>query len=163
VLVALNQIRNPLRFNVGFLIHEPIGTSRDIHFDFPELRLNPDLDLKELHGVVRVGKTPQGILLQASFNAMVDAECVRCLASFEQPLHTDFSELFAFTPRSVSESGLVLPEDGYIQFEPLVREYILVEVPIRPLCREDCKGLCQVCGEDLNESTCEHEQRVPLD
>ena len=84
------------------------------------------------------------------------AECVRCLIEFEQPLNMDFSELYAFSARSVSESGLILPEDAHIDLEPIVREYLLIEIPISPLCRSDCKGLCSVCGQDLNEEICEH-------
>lgn len=107
-----------------------------------------------------MGKTPQGILVQASFDAKTTAQCVRCLTEFDQPLHTEFKELFAFNSRSASESDLIIPEDGNIDLEPLLREYLLVEIPISPLCREDCKGLCTVCGEDLNVRVCEHQQQA---
>lgn len=160
MLVDVKQQRNPLRFNVGFLINQPAGTSRDIHFEFPELLLQPDFEIRDVQGLVRLGKTPQGILVQASFDAKTTAECVRCLVQFDQPLHTEFQELFAFNTRSVSESDIILPEDGNIDLEPLLREYLLVEIPISPLCREDCKGLCAVCGEDLNVRLCEHQQQV---
>jgi uncharacterized protein len=150
------QPRFPLRFNAGFLLHQPIGTSRDVHFDFPELRLSADLELKDFTGLARVSRTPQGLLVQGEFSGKKGEECVRCLAEFDQPLSTSFNELFAFSHRSASESGLILPEDANIDLEPLVREYILIEVPINPICRPDCKGLCPVCGEDLNQITCEH-------
>jgi uncharacterized protein len=156
VLIAVSN-RNPLRFNVGFLLNQPVGTSREFHFDFPSIRLQPDLDVRELHGTVKASKTSQGIFLQAGFDAIVTAECVRCLAEFDQSLHTDFEELLAFSLRSVSESDLVLPEDANIDLAPLLREYLLVEIPISPLCREDCKGLCTICGEDLNKRVCEHQ------
>lgn len=156
----MNQSRYPLRVNVGFLLHQPVGTTRDIHFDFDALHLHPDLDVEDLHGVTQLGKTPQGILVRGQFSAKLKTECVRCLTEFVQPLNTEFNELFAFNSRSVSESGLILPEDGNINLEPLLREYLLVEVPISPLCREDCKGLCLVCGENLNDSTCEHNAQV---
>lgn len=159
-VTIVNQPRNPLRFNVGFLINQPAGASRDIHFEFPELLLKPDFVIRDVRGVVRLGKTPQGILVQADFNVTTTAECVRCLTEIDQPLHTDFKELFAFSSRSVSESELILPEDGNIDLEPLLREYLLVEVPISPLCREDCMGLCPVCGEDLNQRVCEHYQQA---
>lgn len=156
----MNQNRHPLRINVGFLINQPVGSTRDIHFDFPSLSLQNDLDVYDLKGVVRLGRTPQGILLQGDFNAVVKAECVRCLGEANQSLHTQFQELFAFSSRSVSESGLILPEDGNINLEPILREYLLVEVPISPLCREDCKGLCPVCGEDLNTVGVEHNHQT---
>jgi uncharacterized protein len=142
--------------NVGFLVNQPIGTNREFHFEFPSIHLKPDLDLNDFAGVAKIGRTPQGLLVQGKFQAKVTAECVRCLVEFEQPLNMDFSELYAFSTRSVSESGLILPEDAHIDLEPLVREYFLIEIPISPLCRTDCKGLCSVCGQDLNEEICEH-------
>lgn len=50
-----------------------------------------------------------------------------------------------------------IPEDGNIDFGPILREYLLLEMPIKPLCKPDCKGLCTVCGENLNLTTCEHQ------
>jgi uncharacterized protein len=155
--VVVSENRFPLRLNVGFLIHQPIGTYRDFHFEFSKIRLRPDLDLDQLYGVTRVGRTPQGLIVQGKFQANVPAECVRCLTDFRQNLEIDFSELYAFNHRSLTESGLLLPEDGKIDLEPIVREYMLIEIPISPLCRTDCKGLCSICGEDLNETECEHQ------
>lgn len=145
-----------MRLNVGFLVNQPIGTNREFHFEFPSVHLQPDLDLTDLAGTAKISRTPQGLLVQGKFEGKVTAECVRCLSEFEQPLDIDFSELYAFSPRSISESGLLLPEDAHIDLEPLVREYLLIKVPISPLCRADCKGLCVVCGQDLNEEICEH-------
>jgi uncharacterized protein len=158
----VNQPRNPLRFNVGFLLNQPIGTNRDIHFEYPELSLKPEPELKlsDFSGVARVGRTPQGILVQGEFQGKAPAECVRCLMSFEQPLHTTFSELYAFDERSITDSGLILPEDANIDLEPLVREYLLVEYPISPLCTPDCKGLCPICGQNLNEEQDHHHAEV---
>jgi uncharacterized protein len=149
----VNQPRYPLRINVGFLLNQPIGTNRDIHFEYPQLSLkpDPDLQLSDFTGVARMGRTPQGILVQGEFQGQAPSECVRCLTGFEQPLHTTFSELFAFDQRSITDSGLILPEDANIDLEPLVREYLLVEYPISPLCTPDCKGLCPICGQNLNE------------
>jgi uncharacterized protein len=149
-ILALNQPRYPLRFNVGFLLNQPFGASRDIHFDYPKIRLS-DLEFSSFQGVVYLSRTPQGLLARCEFSANLSIECVRCLVDFVQPLRTSFSELFAFTTRGMDESGLVVPEDGNIDLEPIVYEYLLLEVPINPVCREDCKGLCDVCGGNLNE------------
>lgn len=158
----VNYSRYPLRINVGFLVHQPIGTSRDIHFELPELHFPPDLDVINFNGMVRISRTPQGLLVQGVFESGVQAECVRCLATFVQPLKVTFNELYAFKYKSISESGLLLPEDGNINLGPLVREYLLLEVPISPLCRPDCKGLCAVCGADLNEAPCEHQAQIRM-
>jgi uncharacterized protein len=49
-----------------------------------------------------------------------------------------------------------MPDDAHIDLEPLIREYALLEVPINPLCKPDCKGLCITCGENRNEVDCGH-------
>ncbi len=152
----MNLPRFPLRFNVGFLFNQPVGYSRDIHFEYSEIFLKPDLTLSNFSGTARVGRTPQGILVQAEFKGETHAECVRCLAAFGQPLHATFSELYAFDQRSTTESELILPEDANIDLEPLVREYLLIELPISPVCSPDCKGLCPICGVNLNEEPHEH-------
>ena len=152
----MNQPRNPLRFNVGFLLNQPVGTYRDVHFEYPEVTLKPDLTLTDFSGVARVGRTPQGILVHGTFQGQAPAECVRCLNEFNQPLQATFDELYAFDKRSTTESGLILPEDAYIDLEPLVREYLLIEMPISPVCKPDCKGLCPICGQNLNEESTEH-------
>ncbi len=152
----MNEPRNPLRVNVGFLLNQPIGTSRDIHFDYPKVTLKPDFTVTDFSGVARVGRTPQGILVQGEFQGTAPAECVRCLSEFQQPLHTAFDELYAFDKRSTTESGLILPEDANIDLEPLVSDYLLIEMPISPICKSDCKGLCPICGQNLNEESADH-------
>jgi uncharacterized protein len=157
----VNQSRNQLRLNVGFIISQPIGYSRDFTFEISHLHLSTELDLDDFSGFTRIGRTQQGLILQAKYHCTIKTECVRCLTETVVPLQTEFDELYAFTTRSVSESGLILPEDGHIDLEPLLREYLTLEVPIRPLCRPDCKGLCIECGENLNERLCEHQTKQP--
>ena len=148
--------RSPLWLNLGFIIHQQIGYVREFPLAFPQINLGSDLALTDLNGTVRVTRTPQGLLVQVNCQAFSPAECVRCLTEFPLKLDADFSELYAFNRRSVTESGLILPEDGRINLGPLLREYMLLSIPITPLCRPDCKGLCSECGENLNETVCQH-------
>lgn len=110
--------------------------------------------------MARVSKTGQGILVDAAFQAVTTAECVRCLNEFQQPVQTQFQELYAFKSNQVTDSELVLAEDANIDLAPLIREYLLLEVPIKPICRPDCRGLCLECGANLNETTCPHQAQV---
>jgi len=155
--------RFPLKINVGFFFNLPIGSYRDIHFEFPELNLPPDLDVTNFSGQVHVSRTPQGLLFEGKFKAVVATECVRCLEPFNQPLETEFNEVYAYKYHSFTESGLYVPEDGNIDLSPIVREYLMLENPMKPLCRPDCQGLCVVCGENLNTGTCEHQARIILE
>jgi DUF177 domain-containing protein len=148
---------SPLRLNVGFIIAQSAGFSRDFPFDFPQLNLPPDLRLTNLVGVARITRTPQGILLQTELQTLTELECVRCLTIYQQPLKITFTELYAFSQRYVTDSGLLMPETGIIDLGPVLREYTVLEIPISPLCKPDCKGLCPICGNNLNDSTCNHE------
>lgn len=152
----MNLPRHPLRINVGFLLNAQIGYSRDIHFDFPKIKLDGDLEITNFGGLARVSRTPQGILVQCELTGQVPVDCVRCLEETTQDLKTVFSELYAFDSRSTTESNLILRDDGNIDLEPLAREYMVLEIPISPVCRENCKGLCAVCGENLNLGLCQH-------
>jgi uncharacterized protein len=159
----LSNPKNPLRINVGFFINQPNGTYREIEFELPGIKLAADLRSGVIYGTVRISRNSEGLLLQGDFQTQVNAECVRCLDDFSQTLHTQFAELFYFhkplyyhEQDSDEDSDLIVPEDGYIDLAPLVREYLLLEYPINPLCRPDCKGLCPQCGENLNLVTCEH-------
>jgi len=147
--------------NVGFLINAAIGTSREFNFDYDHMQLGDDIALEEFNGTTRFSRTPQGLLLQAEFRGLMGLECVRCLGPYHQQLNWTFTELYAFNKRSVTESELILPEDGQVDLEPLLREYVLLEVPIKPVCQPDCKGLCPVCGENCNLTDCGHRNDKP--
>jgi len=147
---------NPLCINVGFLLNQPVGTSHDIPFELERLDLSSDLIFTGFEAVIRIGRTPQGMLVSGDLRAITKLECARCLSKFNQPLESEFSELYAFNRKSTTESDLILPEDANLDLRPLIREYMMLEIAINPLCRSDCRGLCPVCGENLTSTTCEH-------
>jgi uncharacterized protein len=151
--------RKPFRINVGFIVHEEIGYTNEFKFDVPKAALD-DLELRNVVGSVQVGRTQQGLVLQGNFSGDTTLQCVRCLKEFDHPLQWDFTELYAFNSKSVSESGLILPETAQIDLAPLLREYALLEVPISPIHDPDCRGLCVVCGQDLNLKDCGHNQNT---
>lgn len=158
----MSDPHSPLRLNVGFIVAQSAGYSRDFTIELPQVSLPPDLVLNNLTGDVRVTRTPQGLLLQADLKAESSLDCVRCLEAFNAPLHVNFTELYAFSKKNLTDSGLMVPDDGQIDLEPLIREYMILELPISPLCKPDCKGLCPVCGENRNLVNCNHEDE-PID
>ncbi len=158
----MNQVANPrkpLRLNVGFIINSSIGTNRDFDIYFPKYQ-DDDLVIAEAGGVVNVGRTPQGLIVQGNFSGKVTLECVRCLTDYEHLIRWEFAELYAFTQDNVTDSGLLVPDDAQIDLQLLFREYALLEFPIKPLCREDCEGLCAECGQNLNQGDCGHSPEV---
>jgi uncharacterized protein len=148
--------RRPFRINVGFIIHEEVGYTSEFPFEFEKVRIDEDLDLQDFIGTIQVSRTPQGLLVQGKFSGETMLECVRCLNEFSKSLVWKLTELYAFNEKSASDSGLIIPDDAQIDLESIIREYALLEIPINPICKPNCKGLCPVCGQDLNVADCGH-------
>jgi len=148
--------RRPFRINVGFIIHEEVGYTSEFPFEFEKVRIDEDLDFVDFIGTIEVSRTPQGLLVQGKFSGETMLECVRCLNEFSKSLVWKLTELYAFNEKSASDSGLIIPDDAQIDLESIIREYALLEIPINPICKPNCKGLCPVCGQDLNVADCGH-------
>ena len=71
--------RLPFRINVGFIIHEEVGAHYEFPFEFQKIQLSEDLELQNFKGLVEIGRTPQGLLIQGKFSGKIRLECVRCL------------------------------------------------------------------------------------
>lgn len=153
----MTQQVNPLKINVGFIVGADAGYGRTFELDMEEVFLPPDLRLRDLRGTARFSRTPQGLLAEIFISARVPSECARCVDPLEHAVASEFTELYAFDERSTSESQLLLPSDHHIDLAPLVREYMILDMPINPLCRPDCAGLCPVCGINRNDESCEHD------
>lgn len=148
--------RHMLRLNVGFLLHKNVGEGRNFDFDCDSVRVGDDLDVERLRGSIHLTRTGQGVYAHGRLQAQIDLQCVRCLTSFDQQLTIELDDLFTYPPDRASDPLLSIPEDGVLDLNPLLREYLLLDIPIQPLCRQDCKGFCPMCGGDLNDTECEH-------
>lgn len=144
-----------LRVNVGFLLKETAGYSRDILYEADRLSLD-DLTVHDLSGNVRYTRTPEGLLGQGRIRAHLEGECVRCLTTTTLPVVAEVQDLWYFPPEKAPEDAeWVIGEDANLDLAPLVREDFLLGIPIQVLCREDCRGLCPTCGRDLNAGPCD--------
>ena len=115
------------------------------------------MDVSDLHSEVRLTRTAQGLYASGGLRASSRAECVRCLSPFEQILTVTYDDLFVYPPDRATDPLLGVPETGLLDLTPLTREYLLLDMPLRPLCRPDCRGLCPECGVNRNETACDHE------
>ena len=141
----------------------PLGESRT--FSFAVMPESLDMGDAQEHfcGEIRVDGTVMNT--GASLRAMGTVRacrrfvCDRCLAEGEREITLDFSEDYAKTPGETDEAALY---DGEaIVLDDLVRDTLLVAEPLRELCKSDCKGLCPVCGQNLNEGQCDCDTFVP--
>jgi uncharacterized protein len=154
----LNPSQKPFRINIGFLINQPIGYSRVLPFELNEIDMGDGLYLCAVDGSIDLIRTQDGLIARTVFDAEVESECSRCLASFQNKIHSEFEEFFTFPYVEPSEDEIRVPEDGNIDFKPILHDYMLIELPIKPVCQPDCRGLCAICGQNLNRAVCEHNQ-----
>jgi uncharacterized protein len=159
----VNHSIHPLRINLGFLINQPPGFQRDIPFDFEQYDLDEDFQVQDLRGSINLSRTQNGVRSLGEVSAKLSLDCGRCLDTFPQWLQSEFEEIFTYSNHPLSEDETIIPDDGNIDFEPIIREYLLLEIPYSPVCRPDCKGLCIVCGENLNENACGHTQTTLIE
>lgn len=100
---------------------------------------------------LRVESATEGVFVSGTASAEVTGECARCLDPIGYPLTVRFGELFAW-PDSVTEATTDADEvsrvvDDLVDTEEMVRDAVLLTLPLAPLCREDCRGLCPDCGD----------------
>lgn len=154
-----------LRTNVGYFYNRPIGYTKSFHQEIDEIFIPPDLNLHDFIIDYTLSRTREGLLLQAKLSVKMDAQCARCLVDYQTPVKTEFDELYTFLERFQEETDdETIPEDGYLDLGSLFRDYLLLELPMNSVCREDCKGICVECGHNLNEGECEHsDSRVIFD
>jgi uncharacterized protein len=150
----------PLRLNVGFLLSQTAGYGRQFDFREESLALGSDIRVEEFTGHLQLNRTPQGIVAVGDFAAQLPSECARCLKSFSAPISIHLEDLFVYPPQNATDPLLVVGDDAHLNLEPLMREYLLINQPTRLLCRPDCKGLCPICGNDLNEKECHHPEEA---
>ena len=108
------------------------------------------------------------VRVRGAIRTEVELLCDRCLAPSRAPLEVEFDARFIPQSAAAGESdnvellaedlGLAAYEGDSVDVDELVREQILLALPSRNLCREDCKGLCPKCGADLNAGDCSCEQ-----
>ena len=111
-----------------------------------------------LGGSLLLESVVEGILVSGPITGTWTVRCARCLTERSQPFSVDVTELFA---ADLAEGGVDEDDDdGYalidetIDLEQLIRDAVGVEMPFAPLCRPECKGLCEVCGGNRNLGEC---------
>lgn len=144
-----------LKFNFGFLLEADLGTSRDYELDYPAVHLEEDKVLTPLTGKFKAIRNSPGIYITGNLNTIINTECARCLDSIDLPITLQLDDLFYYPPGTAPPGEFAIGEDSFIDLAPLVRQLSELEIPMQPICRPDCQGLCMTCGQNLNEADCD--------
>lgn len=151
--------REPLVFDVSLAPGE-IDYGEEVKQSGP-LGVSGRADLIEEHRGPR--EVVPDIRLRAGYQGKVEVACARCLEPVEHALKGDFDLIFRplGADKGVSDHSITTDETeiGYYQksglvLEDVLREQVLLSLPARTLCRQDCKGLCPRCGRNLNSEAC---------
>ena len=148
-----NSHPSRLRFNLGFLLEAPLGTSREIELDYPTVKAE-DTILTPLTGVFSVTRTSEGVYIRGKLHSTLTAECVRCLNDMQQPITIQLDDLLYYPAWGAPEGAITITDTGIVDLGPLFRELSLLDLPIQPICKPDCLGFCMICGQNLNDADC---------
>jgi uncharacterized protein len=108
----------------------------------------PPAALVELE--LRLESVVDGVLVSVELHAPLAAECGRCLDPVTDSLDVSVTELFVYEPDPDDDEVPVLDGD-FLDLEPVLRDAVVLALPMNPLCDEDCRGLCTTCGERLDD------------
>jgi uncharacterized protein len=164
-----------LRFNVAQLLKDAVGSYRHADFAADLLELTPELAIAEggdpsiVEGSVRMMHTNQGVLVQGKLTGETQLGCARCLEPVPVGFEIHLEEVYVptvdmATGKSIlpeeEDQALWIDEHHILDLTEVLRQDVLLELPMHVLCREDCRGLCPECGTNLNDSICNCDRDV---
>jgi uncharacterized protein len=161
-----------MKISVAPLMKQPYGATET--YDLGEAPVTPhsehaallEIGVRAVEGGALLTHTNPGVLVQADVRADVELECGRCLDRFVSRVPARIDEQYYATIDVVTGAALADPprdaptigHDFRIDVTPLIREHVLLELPLKPLCRENCAGICPTCGVDQNVRPHRHEE-----
>ena len=142
----------PLRINAVELLRQP-GATRDVALDVDAASLDIDHDrlVGDIRVELRLTALNDGIDVDGTVSADWATVCRRCLTDVSGAAVGVVDELYQIEPLDPDAYTI---EDGQLDLAPLVRETVLLELDTERVCRDDCAGLCPVCGVDRNTTEC---------
>jgi uncharacterized protein len=152
-----------MQINVSQLLQEPIGSTREYEINAAD-EIIDDGNIYNVRGKCHLMRTQLSILVKCTLDAEVELNCSRCLSRFRHPLKIKFEEEYLPTigihsgaplPASEETSAFTIDERHTLDLTEAIRQYSLMTVPMKALCDEHCAGLCQKCGQNLNQGKCD--------
>jgi uncharacterized protein len=130
--------------DVSQQLKEPVGSRRRYQLDGSG---DPPV-----WGEVELVRTDRGIFLRGTLKSTFRAVCSRCLNAFDYPVTQSIEEEYL---SRAEEGAFKIEGHGEVDLSEAVRQYLLLAVPMKPLCKEGCAGLCPRCGHNLNVGPCQ--------
>ncbi|MEG2574578.1 MAG: DUF177 domain-containing protein [Christensenella sp.] len=132
------------------------GVSANFAYEgFPEMDV---LFVKPLVLNAEYCATNRKVSVKGTFEAVLSTVCDRCLADMQTTIHEKFDEIFVFGGEGVQDDEVYTYTGGSVSLDKPVHDAIYLSLPQQLLCKDDCKGLCPQCGQNLNDKKCECKQ-----
>ena len=107
----------------------------------------------EVDVTIRLEAVHEGVLVTGTATAPVNGECARCLEPVTSSVEASFQELYHYEPSpSEDEEDVLLLDGDLLDLEPVLRDAVVLALPLSPLCSDDCAGLCAQCGVRLADA-----------
>jgi uncharacterized protein len=103
----------------------------------------------DLHLHLRLESVVEGVLVTATARAAVSGECGRCLEPLAREVEASFQELYLYPDQHDDDEEAERLEGDFLDLEPALRDAVVLSLPLQPVCRDDCPGLCSHCGARL--------------
>jgi uncharacterized protein len=151
-----------MQVNVAQLLKGTIGSVRDYEVE-GVIDITGGGNSSPVRGKVTLTRTDRSLLVKGIVDSKVELTCSRCLNLFHCPLTLNIEEEFFPTADIVSGASLppsddpdhfTIDERHVLDLTEALRQCALLAIPMKPLCREDCAGLCPNCGQNLNLGSC---------
>ena len=119
-----------------------------------------DLQLAESHlkCTISVDTLSHGYRVHGTIESMVYETCDRCLVRFKENFQSLLNVILTNDQSLLNEKNIDVIQftdtEQFIDLSPIIHDLVLLEEPIKRLCKNSCKGLCPACGKNLNETTC---------
>ncbi len=146
-----------LKVSVVEILGSP-GANRHISITKPLEGVRVDLaqlDPAPIAAELTIESVVEGVLVTGPVSGDVRCRCARCLKEFEAPMSVEVCELFAGPGHLQDEQDVYRVSGDEIDLEPMLRDELTLALPLNPLCRDDCKGMCARCGRELNDGACD--------
>lgn len=151
-----------MEMNVSQQLKSAIGTLREYEID-ALLDVLGEGQTNSIKGTVVLTRTNRGILVQGKLQTSIIVECSRCLNHYECPLTINIEEEYFPVIDINSGTALETPDEPdtfsidehhILDLKEAIRQNALLAIPMKPLCKESCPGICPSCGKDLTKGKC---------
>lgn len=162
-----------MRVNLDKVREQPFRWDQPAEISTSDLDHRDLRELGPVHWKGRIDHVDPGFLLRATFEYQQILRCRRCLGPVRQEVEGEIEMLLTREPEELAEDdveveleeedlGIFHYREEEIELEPFLEEELQLSIPMNPLCRPDCQGLCSQCGANLNEESCSCEDE-PVD